>query len=103
MDLDLAREYLKSGVFQFEKIEALIQNIKSCQSPDIYAQSASEIWCDALSLNPDFLEISNQEVNALTDYLYIVELIIRCKESAVRVSPTLWEGIESRILTVPTD
>jgi len=38
MDLDLAREYLKSGVFQFEKIEALIQNIKSCQSPDIYAQ-----------------------------------------------------------------
>ncbi len=29
--------------------------------------------------------------------------MVRCKEAAVRVSPDIWAGIESRILTVPEE
>jgi hypothetical protein len=33
----------------------------------------------------------------------VVGLMVRCKEAAVRVSPSVWAGIESRILTVPSN
>ncbi|WP_204139769.1 hypothetical protein [Halomicronema sp. CCY15110] len=42
-------------------------------------------------------------IQALTDCFYTLELMVRCKEAAVRVSPQVWAGIESRILTVPPD
>ena len=45
--------------------------------------------------------LSNIEVDQIDHYLYVLELIVRCKEAAVRVSPQVWEGIESRMVTVP--
>jgi hypothetical protein len=44
--------------------------------------------------------LSDDEAKALADYLYACELMVRCKESAVRVSPQTWEAIEGRMLTV---
>ena len=45
--------------------------------------------------------LSEEESQSLANYFYVCELMIRCKEGAVRVSPDVWEGIESRIFTVP--
>jgi hypothetical protein len=40
------------------------------------------------------------EVRSLADYLYACELMIRCQEAAVRVSPQTWEAIAGQMLTV---
>jgi hypothetical protein len=49
----------------------------------------------------DYFSISSQEINQLANYFYTLELMIRCKEAAVRVSPQVWAGIESRMVTIP--
>lgn len=41
------------------------------------------------------------EYETLGNYLYACELMVRCKESAVRVT-SVWDDIESRMLTLPS-
>ena len=48
----------------------------------------------------DWVNLSDAEANSLNDYLYANQLIVRCKEAEVRVSPQVWAGIEERMLTV---
>jgi hypothetical protein len=47
--------------------------------------------------------ISSEEILKISSYFHILELMVRCKEAAVRVSPQVWESIESRMVTVPTE
>ncbi|WP_242058046.1 MULTISPECIES: NACHT C-terminal helical domain 2-containing protein [Nostoc] len=47
------------------------------------------------------VSLSEEEAEALGDYLYANHLIIQCKQAAVRVSPQTWEAIEARMLLVP--
>ncbi|PZV14390.1 MAG: hypothetical protein DCF21_12915, partial [Leptolyngbya sp.] len=56
-----------------------------------------------LNLKADSLPFSVREFKQMANYLYILELMVRCKEAAVRVSPHVWAGIESRMVTVPTE
>ncbi|MEL6779091.1 MAG: hypothetical protein AAFO06_17730 [Cyanobacteria bacterium J06597_16] len=59
------------------------------------------LWFSALGLESQTALLSQAESQALADYFYICELMIRCKEGATRVSPKVWDGIESRMLIVP--
>ena len=61
------------------------------------------LWFSTLGLDPETAALSREESQDLADYFYICELMIRCKESATRVSPDVWESLESSILTVPTN
>lgn len=65
-----------------------------------FADRIRQLWFDALHLNPNLVKLSNEEISALNNYLYACELMVRCKESAVRVSPQVWAGIEDRMLRV---
>lgn len=58
------------------------------------------IWLEALDLDIDDITFSEQEAEALKDYLYATELLIHCKESAIRVSRSEWEALEQRLLTI---
>ena len=60
-----------------------------------------DIWCNALHINPEIVKLSQEEAEALRDYLYANYLIVQCKEAAVRISAKTWEEIESRMLVVP--
>ena len=84
-------------------MESLIQRLGSLKTSNEYYNLASGIWDDTINLSSDILGILEVEIQALIDYFYATELMIRCKEAAVRVSPPVWEEIESRILTVPAD
>ncbi|MEO1300451.1 MAG: hypothetical protein AAFW75_32720, partial [Cyanobacteria bacterium J06636_16] len=61
---------------------------------------ALQVWLDAVHLPTDLLPLPESEIISLSNYLYAMELIIRCKEAAVRVSPQVWQGIQARILAV---
>jgi predicted NACHT family NTPase len=59
-----------------------------------------QTWLTTLHLNDEWLELSPAEVDEFNNYLYANELMIRCKEAALRVSPQVWDSIASRMLTV---
>ncbi|MGB3299385.1 MAG: hypothetical protein WBA76_14035, partial [Phormidesmis sp.] len=58
-------------------------------------------WFHEFKMEAETARIFMEAYEDIVLYLYICELMIRCKEGAVRVSPNVWAGIESRILTVP--
>jgi hypothetical protein len=58
-------------------------------------------FCKNLRFDFQKTDSSYEENHSLVNYFYTLELMIRCKEAAVRVSPQVWAGIESRMVTVP--
>ena len=58
------------------------------------------IWLEALNLDIEDVTFSHEEARALRNYLYVNELLIQCKEAAIRVSRSEWEALERRLLTL---
>jgi NACHT domain len=117
LDLDLSRALDLSHAFEKTKIlktvnfsrltvqletlkTQLLDNLQRYKNYSAFADQIFPIWCNALYLKTEWLDLSEAEINALSDYFYANELMVRCKESAVRVSPKVWAEIESRMLTV---
>lgn len=51
----------------------------------------------------DDVILSDDEINALSDYLYVNELILQCKDSAIYINREEWESLEKRMLTIKHD
>jgi hypothetical protein len=109
--LALARCLEKIKIFKAINFSSLIDQLETLKSkaPDdqqpyeicrAFANQIFSIWCNALNLKREWLDLTEAEINALNDYLYANELMVRCKEAAVRISPQVWAEIESRMLTV---
>ena len=116
LDLDfdcvLASEFSRMEVFKSVDFSMLIQDIEKLKVNKLEQDaSASQkvqffknlhcLWFSALGMEAEVAMLSEKEAKSLANYFYACELMIRCKEGAVRVSPDVWAGIESRILTVP--
>ena len=111
LDLDLAREFESVKNFKsvnFTELMARLEGLKvqvpsHNQSREVrrtFASQIQAIWFNALRLDPAWVKLSDTEVKSLRIYFYANELLVRCKEAAVRVSPQTWAGIEARMLTV---
>jgi hypothetical protein len=112
--LDLANEYQKIGLFPVSSIDTVILNLERLEV-QVSAEKISqakirklnheiiESFVVNLNMKMEFLSLSDLEIKQMINYFYILELMIRCKEAAVRVSPQVWAGIESRMVTVPTE
>ncbi len=85
-----------------EQRNNILDKKASREKKEKFAESIYGLWWSALGIDPEATRLSSEESKALANYLHICELMIRCKESATRVSPDVWKGIESSILTVPT-
>ncbi|MEA5464294.1 NACHT domain-containing protein [Leptothoe sp. PORK10 BA2] len=112
LDLDLSKKFSQLNIFasiNFPELIDQLENIKSRlpsneaseQQKQNFREIVLNMWVDALGIAAEDINLSEKEIKELIDYLYICELMVRCKEAAVRVSPDIWAGIESRILTVP--
>ncbi len=108
--LDLAREYQGLGIFNVNSIDSIVSDLNkyytsakkiSQKDRGDFKLEITNIFAENLNYDVDDFSLSRQEINQLSDYFYLLELMIRCKEAAVRVSPQVWEGIESRMVTVP--
>ena len=108
----LAEEFKKIQIFKQVKWTQLIAQLKKLQKqlPEAHQPQQTQLgftrrllntWCNALDLDPEIVQLSQEEAKALADYLYANHLIVECKEAAVRISPKTWEEIESRMLLVP--
>ncbi|WP_193910305.1 NACHT C-terminal helical domain 2-containing protein [Vasconcelosia minhoensis] len=65
-----------------------------------FISQARKDWLKSLSLNPEIIEFSKHEIDRLGQYLSVSQLILECKDSALRVSKNTWEVIESRMFTL---
>jgi hypothetical protein len=116
-DIAAAKKYQESGVFKgslvSDLIDDLISDLNSIKDSTLDKDSSSlankefdqnsRYFSRNLDFNLQNLNFSSEENQLLSDYLYILELMVRCKEAAVRVSPKVWAGIESRMVTIPTE
>jgi NACHT domain len=112
-DLNCALAYDIKNIKIFSRVNflKLISNIESFETNHLenklpyeirsdIAEKVLLIWYDSIFLDPSWIDLSETEINNLTNYLYANELMVRCKKSALRVSPQVWTEIESRMLTV---
>lgn len=109
--LAFTRALNRANIFRTINLTVLTERLKLFQSqvPDdnqpyevrrAFADQIRQLWLDTLQLDPELLQWSEDELSILASYLYANELMVRCKEAAVRVTPQVWEGIEGRMLTV---
>jgi hypothetical protein len=114
LDLDLAEEYKSLGVFNeniLDKWTVVLGNFKAIvrnqkNSGKTYKEVKTIIinsFFEIFTLDIETIQFSQMEVEKISNYFYLLELMVRCKEAAVRVSPQVWQGIESRMLTVPKE
>jgi len=89
-------------ITQLTALEDLFPDANQSYQTDLaFLDGLLDTWCNALYLNPQIVKLSQEEAEALGDYLSANHLIIECKEAAVRISAKTWEEIESRMLVVP--
>ncbi|MBE9112887.1 hypothetical protein IQ273_26220 [Nodosilinea sp. LEGE 07298] len=112
LPFSIAKEYQRLEIFDAGLSNSLIIDLSSLENviPDDKSPLPKRkefafkiLKCFSTNLKFDFqaINFSEKEIQELTDYFYVLELMIRCKEAAKRVSPQVWEGIESRMVTVP--
>ena len=109
--LDLARELQRIKIFKSVNFAELIKQLEALQSqvPDrnqpikvrrAFFQRLQQLWFDALQLDSAVAELDKAESTALATYFTAQLLMVRCQQSAVRVSPQVWAAIEVRMVTV---
>lgn len=84
------------------RFDAQRKFIKALQEGSIVKppeKSIHNTWLSVLKITDDMLAISRSEVESCLQYLWLVELIVACKESAGHVSSEAWRKIEDRLLT----
>jgi hypothetical protein len=110
--LSLARDLDRARIFSSVNFDELVSALEALRNQILanseheeemlFKEKISNIWFSALGIEAETTQPSPKDSQALADYFYACKLMIRCKENAVRVSPEVWAGIESRIFTVPT-
>ena len=100
----LAKEYKDIGVFRENLIDQVVVDLSSIKIDRPQGASNQEDrnrfriiiisnFARCLGIDLNYTKLSQQEIDQLARYLYILELMVRCKEAAVRVSPQVWTGI----------
>lgn len=110
--ISYARELEELKIFKDVNFTVLIARLKALeakvpddkQPPEVRRKFIIRIvqtWLHAFNLRSELLKLSLAEAEAINNYFYANFLILKCKQTAVRVSPKTWEGIEERMLLVP--
>ncbi|MEO0768578.1 MAG: NACHT domain-containing protein [Cyanobacteria bacterium J06649_4] len=97
----LNQQSFKSMARELSECRDRLPTISS--SPEVWRQWIEEIqliWLDALELSAKDITFSRTEAEALSNYLYANELLLQCKEAAIRVPRGEWEQLEKRLLTL---
>ena len=124
IDLDIARAIARgiTLIKRFARLDiltsvnclellAILQELKTAiptkETPESHKQRFQKkvlaLWFKALGIASEDWTLPLADAQALADYFYICELMVRCKESAVRVAPKVWSSIETRIVMLPSE
>ncbi len=107
--LDLAHNFKTLKIFKNINLTMLIAELKVLeaevpdeeQPPELrreYAERFNQTWFNAIQLHQEWVDLSEEEAEALSKYLYANKLMVRCKEASLRISQEKWEEIEETLL-----
>lgn len=89
----------------FDSIITQLGNLKTKISQDSQKEEIRKalkelinFWLTSFHLTLEMIDLSVEERKAMDNYFYGNLMLVKCKESAVRYSPEVWEKIESRML-----
>ncbi|NEQ50577.1 MAG: histidine kinase [Leptolyngbya sp. SIO3F4] len=93
----------------YKALSKILKDLKEQIPPDeatfnewrSFANKLIETFLTSFHLNKELITFSRSEAQALEKYLYATNLLIECKNAAVRVSRKEWKIIESRLLIPP--
>lgn len=109
--INLLHEFETAKIFRELELQLLISKLKNLHSKaphngfplkdrEAFAKRLFSVWLSDLQIQQSWVDLDIGEARFIENYFYANELIVRCKEAAVRVSPQVWAGIEERMLTV---
>jgi hypothetical protein len=67
------------------------------------AQQVISTYIESFYLTKELITYTNKEFQALDKYLYSIDLLLKCKQEAARLSPATWDAIEAELLLPPDD
>lgn len=116
IDIDIAidsnGELEKSDIFtgvELSKLTNQLQNLRSDKKGSDITQikNASEQvlsdFLEAFHLTQELITYNNEESQTLNKYLHSIDLLLKCKQEASRLSPATWNVIEAELLLPPDD
>ncbi|MEA5479017.1 NACHT domain-containing protein [Pseudanabaena galeata UHCC 0370] len=107
----------KSGIFTELKLSKLTNQLQDFQSAlfqsTLYRSDNAQIkkvselficaYIEVFHLTKELIDYSSEESQALSNYLYSIDLLLKCKQEAARLSPATWDTIEAELLLPPDD
>ena len=110
----LGKDFRQKQIFHNVNLAFLRANLEKlkAQVPDhkrpnemsgVFAKRVWRTWLKAFGLDPKWLQLAPEEVQALRRYLYVHILMVECKQTSVRVSRHTWERIEAQMLQVDSN
>jgi len=111
-DLDNVRGYFRDNILTGVDFNELLHRLEELylDKPELETPRNEKAefwkrwyraWFHSFQIEPKEVTLAIGASKSLANYLYICELMVRCKDGAARISPEVWAGIESRILSVP--
>lgn len=107
IDTQLRRNEIFAGpdfLSLFEDLHRLSIHIPSAEHPRHthikFFKDLKQICLSILKLDESWLALSNSEIRACQDSLYVTHLMLKCRKEAKRISSQLWETIENQILAL---
>lgn len=87
------------------RLQAIQIKVSSFSNFDIkqFVDLAYINWAGALALKREWLDLSNDETEVLSNYLYTYGLLFECKKTSMRVSALFWHELEENILTIESN
>lgn len=85
------------------KLEAIKAKFKDDNKPlkirQELAKNVYQAWIETLQIQQDLMILSTIDMESLADYLYVIELILNCKDTSIRISEKAWKKIDKMILS----
>ncbi|MBW4485853.1 MAG: NACHT domain-containing protein [Tildeniella torsiva UHER 1998/13D] len=89
-----------------DQLELMAKTIPAQDAPGSdwhnWADELEALWLNALGLSRADLRFNREEAEALQNYLCAIDLLLRCKNAAVRIRKQAWAELEDRLLTYPS-
>ncbi|MGR3280280.1 NACHT C-terminal helical domain 2-containing protein, partial [Acaryochloris marina NIES-2412] len=94
---DLAQICLNEGLLADVDIQSLISNLDPSSQCQVSAEEQTALISSSLDITPELLDLTLDDLKAITNYLSVCKLMIDCSKQASGISAQKWEAIKQRM------
>jgi hypothetical protein len=87
---------------QLQNLQVVLNGSNIVKIKEVSEQAVSA-YLEAFHLTQEMITFNDEESQALSKYLYSIDLLLKCKQEAARLSPATWDAIEAELLLPPDD